>query len=81
MARPGQGSAQAGMSLWYHGGDAALAETRDGCRGMSTGPQGSRERKKKGGGEKGKSGKQGKQRTVGTKQVPRITPVFGHKLA
>lgn len=50
VARPGQGSARAGTSPWHHGGDAALAETWDRRRGMSVGPQGSRE---KGGGGKG----------------------------
>lgn len=76
VARLGQGSARAGTSPRHHGGDAALAEMWDGHRGMSVGPQGSREK----GGGKGEREKSGKQWNQGTAGTP-ITPVFGHKLA
>jgi len=52
VARLGQGSAQAGTSLWHLGSDAAFAETLHGRRAMSMGPQGSREEGEEGGREK-----------------------------
>lgn len=65
VARLGQGSARAATSPRHHGGDAALAETWDRRRGMSVGPQGSRE---KGGGK----GERENQESNGSKgsQVP-----------
>lgn len=77
VARPGQGSARAGTSPWHHGGDAALAETWDRRRGMSVGPQGSRE---KGGGERGK-GRIRKAMEARDRRYQVGTPVFGHKRA